>query len=418
MATPHEDDPVMLTLAALTYRGFQDALPGDPHDFIVRRAIQDGLDNFAPVQKQWELVWGPVTSRLPIAVFDSNAMYVVQSVAAPNRYVVAIRGTNPIASTDWLFGDLLVDTTVRWPYGDDDAAVSGSTALGLEMLQDMRWRVRSIDRRGAHVSQIGSAIDNLILAGRARLSGVNPACAAGLSSIEAQVGKIVQHWQDIDADRSSLAATLRALCPTPEEIRPKLLPAAARTEAVDLMTFLAMRASRNPTSPLEVIVTGHSKGGALAPAVALWLKEALHSGKDDERWDPARSAVVRCHAFAGPTPGNEAFAARIDRVLGADHHHLRNMHDVVTHAWQTDELRQIPALYGARTAPFGALIERLAAGIGPLNYRQAQRGVVAFSGKLDAAARSFPREFVHQHLDAYLEELRLAPGLNALKFFI
>lgn len=417
MATAHEDDPVMLTLAALTYRGFQDALPGDPHDLIVRRAVQDGLDNFAPVQKQWELVWGPVTSRVPIAVFDSNAMYVVQSVAVPNRYVVAIRGTNPIASTDWLFGDLLVDTTVAWPYAGGDAAVSGSTALGLEMLQDMRWRERAIDRRGAHVSEIGSAIDNLMLAGRARLSGVDLAGAAGPSSIELQVSKIVRHWQDIDEGRPSIAARLRALCPTPQEIRPKLLPAAARTGAVDLMTFLAMRASRNPTPPLEVIVTGHSKGGALAPAVALWLKEALHSGLDDECWDPTRRAVVRCHAFAGPTPGNEAFAARIDGVLGDDHHHLRNMNDVVTHAWQTDELQQIPALYGARTAPFGALIGRLSAGIGPLNYRQARKGVVAFSGPL-AAARLFPGEFIHQHLDAYLEELRLAPALNALKFFI
>lgn len=417
MATPHKDDPVMLTLAALTYRGFQDALPGDPHDLIVRRAIQDGLDNFAPVQKQWELVWGPVTSRMPIAVFDSNAMYVVQSVEAPNRYVVAIRGTNPVASTDWLFGDLLVDTTVAWPYASGDAAVSGSTALGLEMLQDMRWRERAIDRRGAHVSQIGSAIDSLILAGRARLSGVDLGGAAGPSSIEAQVGKIMQHWQDIDAGRPSVAGTLRALCPTPLEIRPKLLPEAARTEAVDLMTFLAMRASRNPTPPLEVIVTGHSKGGALAPAVALWLKEALHSGLDDECWDPTRRAVVRCHAFAGPTPGNDAFAARIDGVLGDDHHHLRNKNDVVTHAWQTNELQQIPGLYGARTAPFGALVGGLAAAVGPLNYRQAQKGVVAFSGTL-AAARSFPGEFIHQHLDAYLEELRLAPALNALKFFI
>ena len=74
---------------------------------------------------------------------------------------------------------------------------------------------------------------------------------------------------------------------------------------------------------------------------------------------------------------------------------------------------------GAKPNPafFGALIGRLSAGIGRLNYRQARKGVVAFSGTL-AAARLFPGEFIHQHLDAYLEELRLAPALNALKFFI
>ena len=83
MATPHEHDPVMLTLAALTYRGFQDVLSGDPHDIIVTRAIQDGLDTFALVKDRWNLVWGPVTSR--IAVFDANAKYVLQSVEVPNN---------------------------------------------------------------------------------------------------------------------------------------------------------------------------------------------------------------------------------------------------------------------------------------------------------------------------------------------
>src|SRR5262245_20807235 len=227
MATPHEDDPVMLTLAALTYRGFQDILPGEPHDFIVRRAIQDGLDTFPLLRGQWTLVWGPVTSRIPIAVFDSKAMYVVQSVASPHRLVVAIRGTNPVASTDWLFGDLLVDTTVRWPYAADAAAVSGSTALGLEMLQGMRWRARAIDARGAGMGQIGGAIDRLILAGRSRLGGVVPAHAGDAESIEAQVGKIVQHWLAIGAERPSLTAQMQALCPRPDELRPKLLPPAA-----------------------------------------------------------------------------------------------------------------------------------------------------------------------------------------------
>src|SRR5262245_1838210 len=314
MARPHEDDPVMLTLAALTYRGFQDILPGEPHDFIVRRAIQDGLDTFPLLRGQWTLVWGPVTSRIPIAVFDSNAMYVVQSVASPHRLVVAIRGTNPVASTDWLFGDLLVDTTVRWPYAADAAAVSGSTALGLEMLQDMRWRARAIDARGGQVGQFGGALDSLILAGRARLGGLVPPHAEAVESIEAQVGKVAQHWLDMGGDRASVAGQMRTLCPRPEELRPKLLPPAARADAVDLMTFLAMRAAAGP--PLEVIVTGHSKGGALAPAVALWLKDALDSGREDESWDPSRRARVRCHAFAGPTPGNEAFAARIGEKLG------------------------------------------------------------------------------------------------------
>jgi hypothetical protein len=62
----HSDDQIMLTLAGLTYRGFQDFLPGDAHEAVVRTAVLDGLQTLAPVRSEWELVWGPVTSRVPI----------------------------------------------------------------------------------------------------------------------------------------------------------------------------------------------------------------------------------------------------------------------------------------------------------------------------------------------------------------
>jgi Lipase (class 3) len=58
----------------------------------------------------------------------------------------------------------------------------------------------------------------------------------------------------------------------------------ARATLVDLLTREAKSA------PLEIIVTGHSKGGALAPALALWLVETR------DRRDPTRrhaSAVMR-----------------------------------------------------------------------------------------------------------------------------
>jgi hypothetical protein len=140
----YTDTQIMFTLAGLTYRGFQDVLPGEPHEYIVRRALLDGLQTLGPVRGDWELVWGPVTSRIPLGVFDSSAMYVVRNVHLPHRYVVATRGTNPLSSSDWLFGDLWVGTTVRWPFGTDSAAISTSTALGLASLQDMRWHAPSL----------------------------------------------------------------------------------------------------------------------------------------------------------------------------------------------------------------------------------------------------------------------------------
>ncbi|MGH7302811.1 MAG: lipase family protein, partial [Candidatus Rokuibacteriota bacterium] len=185
----------------------------------------------------------------------------------------------------------------------------------------------------------------------------------------------------------------------------------------DLLTFLRVEAGRAGGAPLEVVVTGHSKGGALAQAVAVWLKDALDSADPRESWDPDRRARVECYAFAGPTAGNTGFARRIERALGPHHHHLRNMNDLVTHAWQVDELRQIPALYGERSAMFERLIGLIAADVDRLGYRHPELGVTPFRGELDTS-RNFASEFVYQHLDAYLAKTGLhAHGIRAPIFF-
>jgi lipase (class 3) len=204
------------------------------------------------------------------------------------------------------------------------------------------------------------------------------------------------------------------------DLRPTLPAAIDRLGDLDLLAFLKTESDASGEA-LDVAVTGHSKGGALAPAVALWLKDALASGRPAERWDATGRARISCHAFAGPTPGNAGFARRLDDVLGADHHHLRNVKDVVTHAWQADELGQIPGLYGLRSAVFGPLIRLIVADTRPLDYRQARRGVRTFTGRPLAAgfgAAPFGPEFVHQHMEAYLEELGLDQhGIHALTFF-
>ena len=52
-----------------------------------------------------------------------------------------------------------------------------------------------------------------------------------------------------------------------------------------------------------------------------------------------------------------------------------------------------------------------------LDYRQARAGVTTFSGALDEG-RGVAMEFIHQHLDAYLDELDLLDDrLNGLTLF-
>src|SRR5262249_22319480 len=213
-------------------------------------------------------------SRVPLGVFDSNAMYVVRNARERHRYVVALRGTNPVSSSDWLFGDLWVGTKVRWPYATDDVAISTSTALRLAAPPDMRARAPSAAARVAHASSaaVGGALDTLVRAGRARLSGITEVQAAHPSSLDAQVEKIVAHWVSsharLDKVRDHLQqAKIRV---NPSDLRRKLLAPGVRGTGLDLLTFLATEAAASG-EPLEVIVTGHSKGGALAPTLALWL---------------------------------------------------------------------------------------------------------------------------------------------------
>lgn len=393
-------DQVMLTLAGLAYRGFHDLLRGKPHAEAVREALLDGLHTLPPVRDEWTLVWGPVTSRSGPDLFDAAAMYVVQSRREPSRYVVAIRGTNPIAASDWLLGDFWVGTTMPWPYAPaaNGVAISASTALGLSKLQAMRAPRTTLEAQAAP--------------GR---PGVGPeAMQSQVADIEAAWRRLVSEptmWLRDQVDRLRRATALRW-----ENLRPRSVPAPPDDAGLDLLGLLTAEA-RAAAGPLDVAITGHSKGGALAPVVALWLRELLTSGDHAERWDGGRGARVSCHAFAGPTPGNAGLAARIDEILGPDHHHLRNANDVVTHAWQVDELLAIPSLYAPRGAWLERLIPLIVEKVRAIDYRQARAGVTTFAGPLDES-RSFAAEFVYHHLEAYLAELRLLElGVRPLALF-
>jgi hypothetical protein len=391
----------MLTLAGLAYRGFLDLLRGGAHTEAVRRALLDGLHSLPPVRDEWSLVWGPATSRSGPDAFDSAAMYVVQHRREPARYVVAIRGTNPVAASDWLFGDFWVSTTVPWPYARaaDQVAVSASTALGLSKLQTMRSR----------------RVAPSVPAPTARPAPARDALDVQVADIAAGWRRFVEQpsaWlDDRVVDRLRTAVTLPWM-----DLRPRPRAPAADEASLDLLGFLAAEALGHG-QPLDVTVTGHSKGGALASTVALWLTDALTSADATEHWAGRRGARVSCYAFAAPTAGNAGFAHRIDRLLARHHHHLRNTNDVVTHAWQVDELAQIPDLYAPRRTVLERLIPLIASRVGDLDYRHPRTGVTAFAGALDPA-RPFAAEFIHQHLEAYLAELDLLrEGLSAAGFF-
>jgi hypothetical protein len=97
----------------------------------------------------------------------------------------------------------------------------------------------------------------------------------------------------------------------------------------------------------RVIFTGHSLGGALSPALALYLQEkGALSGFEK----------VLVYPSAGPTPGNEHFRDRFKSAFPPAPHpatsykawntNITNGRDVVPHAWASVTMAQIPAIYG------------------------------------------------------------------------
>src|SRR5215470_1952251 len=196
------DESIMLTLAALTYRGFQDALEGRVHDGIVSGAVLGGLSTLPPVKNEWELIWGPATDRDRGLAIDTNMMYVVRSRSVPSRLVIAIRGTNPLSIPDWVFGDFWVREKVGWPYATtgDPAAISKSTALGLRALQEMRSGPPPMDlisKASAFVANTLAALDHAARDGPASL----PDVPAWFNSQTQKIGKL---WLDANAHPDSL----------------------------------------------------------------------------------------------------------------------------------------------------------------------------------------------------------------------
>ncbi len=164
--------------------------------------------------------------------------------------------------------------------------------------------------------------------------------------------------------------------------------------------------------PVEMAVSGHSLGGALAPALALWLRDT------QKQWDPHDRATICVYAYAGPTPGNAAFAAYLDARFGNRVHRIANRLDVVAHAWDVGDLADLKALYTPeipRDAGWDKAIDVAIAATNGIRYRQIDPSPLLLDGKVkpDLVWRRVPRllnlavQILYQHTLAYFELMGL-----------
>lgn len=102
----------------------------------------------------------------------------------------------------------------------------------------------------------------------------------------------------------------------------------------------------------NIIVTGHSLGGALAAVYSLYLEDTRAA------WDAARAKTLTCLATAGQTPGDEDFSKYYGERLGGATTRIWNALDAVPHAFTPDLLLQVPGLYEPRI-PVQKPVEKL-----------------------------------------------------------
>ncbi len=155
-----------------------------------------------------------------------------------------------------------------------------------------------------------------------------------------------------------------------------------------LIQFLTNAVATAPTGPVEVIVTGHSLGGALSASTALLLADT--QGQTGG-WDPSYRAIVSALPSAGAPPGNIVFAKHYDAVLGSRTNRVWNALDVIPHAWEPDLLLQAPHLYFPYLAPNAAVLALVDVVFGytttsQQTYLQLNRQTPPLPGQVDIAA--------------------------------
>ncbi|MEI7867229.1 MAG: hypothetical protein WCI11_05010 [Candidatus Methylumidiphilus sp.] len=189
------------------------------------------------------------------------------------------------------------------------------------------------------------------------------------------------------------------------------LPGAGQT----LADYLASIAA---SGTVNISFTGHSLGGAIAPALALWFKQAQGTVQIPQNsvfypmpaWDVKSNATISCVSLAGATPGDKVFSGYFQQQLGSDYDRIYNTNDTVPYGFAG--LGQLPGLYlptlPMTTAEKAALTDletkvTLAQTSNGSPYCVLPNGN-PFTCALNTTCKSFAAEALYQHIAAYEQQ--------------
>lgn len=110
---------------------------------------------------------------------------------------------------------------------------------------------------------------------------------------------------------------------------------------ITLRNFLLNLAKK--TGKVTIDCTGHSLGGLIAPALALWLHDTLLQNE----FDSTRADVtINAYGFAGPTAGNSIFSDYTQSSLNECIRYANPL-DIAVHAWNEHDMKELAGLYGS-----------------------------------------------------------------------
>jgi len=157
-------------------------------------------------------------------------------------------------------------------------------------------------------------------------------------------------------------------------------------------------------SHLDIYVTGHSKGGPLAVALATWLADTQSGGDPAEQWDINHHATIHSFTFAAPTPGNEAFASHFRSRVTGDRYRLFNLNDLVPHVWEVKEAQEIPGLYSGQLGFLDGVVAAVLPILEAAKYQHEITPPTPWT-PLPPHDGDLIEQIKFNHLDAYLTQL-------------
>ena len=317
--------------------------------------------------KAYELIWGPACFQSSASMIADNTMYVAREISDHSKLFIGVAGTHPLSLFSWLFQDFDVFNLVEWPYArrtEDFFRIISSPDVPHEDPHD-----------------------------EPRQSVVSAHAAEALDVSESEDDKKLMICK----------GTFRAL---------KTLVAMQDPETkLTLVRFLAEQCEafhkehlNDPEAKMDITVTGHSLGGALCHALALYLHDNVSV------WDEHGRARLLCVSFAGPTMGNRLLARYYDACLGATSYRVANSYDIVPLAWDTEymsSMYQIYEPYISTPWSFEILLQIFISAIAPKHYAHVCDKQKFFCGPQPNSKNDWTPEMMAQHSKSYFTHYNL-----------